>query len=277
MALWERLAGAVPAGVFLAATSATAQTAEIETHADWKRRPSSESVAEHYPVIAQVLAMQGQVVLSCTVDINGRSTPCAVARESPSALGFGRAALELAETFEFHPAFANGAPKPSEVRLPVTFDLPKEEAPPPPPAIPAAQRKLVASVVEAWSKEDFTNWMLGRTFETMTMDAKVDELIRTSAINRLFTAGVAHEPQLRAATIDAYSAYLPRRTIDALVAWSKGDQTLPSPEFGDEATEKIVLHLAPIMMDIRVDARKSLCELVDCRSPASSPMLAPEP
>ena len=81
----------------------------------------------HYPETGSTVAVTGLVELALTVDAKGNLTNLQVLSEEPPLLGFGNAALSDFNGARFIPAFRNGQPVESNVKIPV-FYKPSAEA-----------------------------------------------------------------------------------------------------------------------------------------------------
>src|SRR5215510_14675986 len=75
----------------------------------------------HYPETGSTVAVTGVVELSLNVDRKGNLTNLQVLSEEPPLLGFGNAALTDFGEAKFIPAFRNGQPVESNVKIPVYY------------------------------------------------------------------------------------------------------------------------------------------------------------
>lgn len=79
-----------------------------------------------YPRRALTRQREGEVSLLCIIEADG-SLQCRVESENPGGWGFGAAAERLSGQLRAHPVLADGRPSAgTEVRLPFSFELPKE-------------------------------------------------------------------------------------------------------------------------------------------------------
>lgn len=101
----------------LAASALSAQP--VETKAEWVRQPTAENVRGAAP--AQAKGAGGEVLLQCTVTVQGTLRDCRPQSETPSGLGFGNAAVVLSSQFLMKPATRAGQPVESRVAIPITF------------------------------------------------------------------------------------------------------------------------------------------------------------
>jgi protein TonB len=90
----------------------------VITHPVWIERPRNP--ARFYPREALMNGVEGEVVLDCVVEVNGR-LDCSVASETPLDRGFGAAALAIAAAHVMQPATQNGAPVRARYRMIVPF------------------------------------------------------------------------------------------------------------------------------------------------------------
>ena len=75
----------------------------------------------HYPETGSTVAVTGVVELVLDVDANGNLKNIQVLSEEPPLLGFGDAALSDFSGAKFIPAFRNGQPVESNVKIPVYY------------------------------------------------------------------------------------------------------------------------------------------------------------
>lgn len=102
-----------------------APRASVITNPDWLARPSWEDLAQAYPMAAARAEVQGQALLACEVNTEGRLVKCAVPFENPVGYGFGAAALSIADSFRMRPMTRDGVPVGGgAIRIPIRFGLP---------------------------------------------------------------------------------------------------------------------------------------------------------
>src|SRR5262245_6910342 len=75
----------------------------------------------HYPETGSTVAVTGVVDLALSVDAKGNLTDLQVSSEEPPLLGFGGAALSDFSGAKFIPAFRDGKPVESNVKIPVYY------------------------------------------------------------------------------------------------------------------------------------------------------------
>lgn len=119
------LRAAMMAAAFLGMQTASyAQSApgdHIVVPAKFKRLPTAEEMRDSYPAGAARNLNAAFTQLKCTIGIDGRLHDCTVENERPAGLGFGAAALSLAEFFSFTPKTVDGRAVPSELDLPINW------------------------------------------------------------------------------------------------------------------------------------------------------------
>jgi hypothetical protein len=79
----------------------------------------------HYPETGSTVAVTGVVELALSVDVRGNLKNIEVVSEEPPLLGFGNAALSDFSGAKFIPAFRNGQPVESNVKIPVYYKKPE--------------------------------------------------------------------------------------------------------------------------------------------------------
>lgn len=91
----------------------------------WTQRPTARRIADLYPQRALREGAGGRVVMDCTVQ-GDLSLACRVASETPSSMGFGRAALEASSAYRASPTLSNGANAVgAQARIAVSFQAPQ--------------------------------------------------------------------------------------------------------------------------------------------------------
>jgi TonB family protein len=83
--------------------------------------PDSKFTGLHYPETGSSVALIGVVELAVSIDAKGNLTSMKVVSEEPPLLGFGDAAISDFTGARFIPAFRNGQPVESNVKIPVYY------------------------------------------------------------------------------------------------------------------------------------------------------------
>ena len=81
----------------------------------------SQFTGLHYPETGSTVAVTGVVEFALNVDAKGNLTNLQVLSEDPPLLGFGDAALSDFSDAKFIPAFRNGQPVESNVKVPLFY------------------------------------------------------------------------------------------------------------------------------------------------------------
>jgi TonB family protein len=87
--------------------------------------PGSKFTGIHYPDTGTTVMLTGVVELALNVDAAGNLKNMQVVTEEPPYLGFGQAALSDFGGAKFIPAFRNGQPVESNVKIPVYYRPPR--------------------------------------------------------------------------------------------------------------------------------------------------------
>lgn len=90
----------------------------------WTSRPTARRIADLYPDAASRQGVGGRVELNCTVT-SALGLACGITNESPPGLGFGRAALSVANSYRVAPVLSDGAGAVgTRTRIAVQFQAP---------------------------------------------------------------------------------------------------------------------------------------------------------
>lgn len=122
----------VPTEVSSPAGTGTTPVAEpssppVIVRPDWVRKPSADQLMRAYPSAAIRTNTTGAVTLNCAVRVDGTLTDCSVRNETPSNMGFGRAAMSLSRFFRMSPQSVNGqAVDGARVNVTTRFTLPED-------------------------------------------------------------------------------------------------------------------------------------------------------
>jgi TonB family protein len=90
--------------------------------------PLAERIAALYPRAAVAQKVEGHAVLSCTVTPSYGVKDCWVASESPPAVGFGPAAVEIAKLITLSGPDRTHVHPGQSISLPIRFKLPAGKA-----------------------------------------------------------------------------------------------------------------------------------------------------
>lgn len=104
--------------VFALAGCATPQVARTTKLSRWSHLPSADEMSRTYPEEAFNKGVRvGTATLNCKLTATGHLTSCSVAGEAPQGLGFGAAALVVADKFVAKDLSSPG----TEVSIPITW------------------------------------------------------------------------------------------------------------------------------------------------------------
>lgn len=110
-------------GLGLLALLASEARGQTVVNPDWARRPTGDEVARYYPDEAVDKSIGGKVTIECSVATSGALKDCEVLSESPAGVGFGKAAVRMAQTvFRMTPQTVDGKPVDgARVKIPLNF------------------------------------------------------------------------------------------------------------------------------------------------------------
>lgn len=112
---------AIIAAIFSFAALLSASAQESATRARLLTELNAAAFNEHFPPIALATGQSGRVTLSCEIAADGASQ-CTAAEESPEGVGFGAAAVAMAQAWRFAPRMENGRTVASVLRVNVAFE-----------------------------------------------------------------------------------------------------------------------------------------------------------
>ncbi|HEV2532483.1 MAG TPA: TonB family protein [Phenylobacterium sp.] len=254
------------------APAAAAPPTRTITQPDWLQKPTGESMAEHYPVAAQALELEGSATIGCEVTAEGSLVRCKVLDEAPKDLGFGQASLAMANDFRMKPQSFNGQPVGGGyVRIPIMFRLPKGEdvagqapALPPPPRTPEDLQqaraltdvmRLVDGVMRRYADE-------AQKIETAP-EGSASGAARAGAAGALREAAEKHRGDIRDAYARALAAVFSHDEMAAITAFQAAyGQVIRDPEL-----QAIDIKLQAGSLGVLRDAaHAAFCAKRDCGS-----------
>ncbi|WP_374467895.1 TonB family protein [Phenylobacterium sp.] len=193
----------------------------LVTEPDWLRRPSGEDMADAYPMIGQVLEIEGRAVIACAVSTAGLLEGCSVVEEAPAAIGFGAASLELSRLFRMRPLSRDGEPVTGgTVRIPIAFRLPPPRPDPPTAGVPPTAAALAAgrAIVDGLEVIPAAQAHYEARAQTLitTTQTAAAEADRRAAAEALRAAVGARMPELREAYAAAFARALSEAELTAL-------------------------------------------------------------
>lgn len=228
----------VVAGLSLAATVASAEPRVI-TNPDWISRPSGALLAQHYPMLASMMEIEGKAQITCHVTEEGLLKACKVDSEDPPGFGFGAAAIATSSTFRMKPQTIDGQPVgDAVVCIPLRFVLPP--SPPPPAAAPplpstiteqtrtAALRIVGPGAAQIHAEYDA---QIVRLLANSKADA--DQATRQAAASALRASVARHADGLRQGMADAFLATLTPAEIHAIDAFEAAARSAPKDQLRD--------------------------------------------
>jgi TonB family protein len=97
----------------------------VITQPDWVAKPNLEDLRTLYPPEALKNRVEGRAIIHCDVNAEGALVACSVVKEDPLDLGFGDAAMRMANLFRMRPQTRDGLPTSGgKVNIPILFTLP---------------------------------------------------------------------------------------------------------------------------------------------------------
>jgi TonB family protein len=235
----------------------------------WIAAPSPSDLEMVRPQIDGVLGLDGVARLTCRITKAGALQACAVDEESPSGLGYGAAALQLARLYRLNPIQLAGA---QGRKVTVRVGIPAPELPEPFRApVGRSQRalELARAIVgeedpTAAARRDLEVNILGlqsrrpKSIDEKTYDAGID------AMRRGFEKAAA---TFIDQNLNAYAAALTEEQLSAWLAFTKSAAGKAQAE--RQEALGVVLNNAAMFVSAKVaaDARARFCKLQDCGTP----------
>lgn len=96
----------------------------------WRSPPPADAASRYSPRFANSIGVEGYVLLVCEVERVGPPDTCEVASESPTGLGYGAAALKIAQLGVLEPRHVDGKPSRGSLMFGLPF-LPQTPVPAP--------------------------------------------------------------------------------------------------------------------------------------------------
>ena len=119
----------------------------------WARTPTAAQVLEATPRGPGVIAMDASVRMECWVDDKGALRECKAGHEHPAGVGYGAAALKLAQAMSVVPTGPERTMAGARIQFTFPFPVPEDPPPTPPPASPA-ERTAAAEIMKYYPEAE---------------------------------------------------------------------------------------------------------------------------
>jgi TonB family protein len=249
------------------------------TNPDWSEKPTGEQMAAYYPHVAQAVGLSGRATISCEVTEVGQTVNCKVLSEQPLGMGFGGAAVELAQYFRMKPMQVDGTPVGgAHVTIPIKFLMPQ---PPPLPADAPAQGPAPTpkalelatriATINLHANDTDTLANEARTFIDREFAGQSLSEQEQAALDSFVAATVALLPQRVAALADRYASRLSETEladIDAFIESPSGKAWLA---FGTGDAEGSQADYIRMTQTIMADVRARFCAKYPCLPEDAAP------
>jgi protein TonB len=97
--------------------------ASVFARPEWIVRPTRAQMRPYFPRFAVQTRKDGSAALACQVDAGNRARHCYVLGETPTGIGFGRAAMGMSHLFRIRPPHRDGVPQyDAWVRIRIEFE-----------------------------------------------------------------------------------------------------------------------------------------------------------
>jgi TonB family protein len=236
----------------------------------WSRSPSEYTVNRAAVAPAGVVGLSGAVRMTCRAAKDGKLADCAADEELPKGLGYGAAAVKLAEHYRLSPILlaTGGAGRKVTVRVGFTpTTLPEAYAPPKPKsdAAVALARKLVAAndTVES-TRRNIEIQILG--FESKKAEG-VDPATYALLIDAYRDGALKAAEQVAEHQAKVWAAYRSEEDLAVIAAFQASPAGKAMRERNgalDVASRKAYAYVA---MKIVADARSMFCKTHECDGP----------
>lgn len=252
------------------------------TNPDWVQLPTGDQMARFYPPLANAMALNGLVRMACEVTKLGMVENCRIASETPTGMGFGAAALQMAGSFRMRPQTVNGAPvSGAAVVIPINFKMFGDEAPAPVevaadgPTPSAAQLALAlrlsaillsSEVIKG--REDMAATQIQQVADH-TPGTDPDQVAKAIAARR--DAYDAALPRWREIMAQAYARAFSQAELTQIVAFLESPPGRTWESKSGQIEQAVARSNQAWVLSIQTDAHKRFCAQTACPSEDSAP------
>lgn len=282
-ALFSPAAVMAAAPVALAGDAARPLDLPIEgavTQPSFITRPSADDMSRFYPEFARALKLPGRATLDCTISTLGIPEACSTSDETPTGMGFGKAALSLASIFRMRPKTVDGvAVGGGKFETVIHFALPPDEIPeaPPPPRYPsptpramALARRLAVVMNGAKRLADQAD-AIAKGFQTQfDNDPSTDPAesrARAIAIGSIKQAFSVSTPESTEGLAAVYAGNYSETELGPIVAFMESPAAQVWFDRQGQVNDAAKRVEAAYWIHARDEARRLLCEQIACSSP----------
>ncbi len=253
------------------------------TNPDWVQLPTGDQMAHFYPPLANALGINGVVRMTCEVTTLGMVENCRIASETPTGIGFGDAALQMASSFRMRPQMVNGAPVSGAlVTIPINFTMfgdqsaaaPESAAAAPPASVAqlAMARRLASAMFSPEASKARADQMVAQIQQVAERTPGADPDQSAKAMSAWRSAYEAAMPKWRELMAQAYARTYSQVELTQIAAFLESPAGQAWQSRSAEVEQNVARANQSWLLGIQQDAHKLFCEQTAC--PGEKPTMA---
>ena len=103
----------------------------VPPQVEWIRLPSGDDMRRYYPDLAERKGVEGRATIKCRINLRGTLEQCRIMAEVPTSLGFGQAAVAMADAGLFQMRSPRQFTEGTSMVVPISFKINRTTSLPP--------------------------------------------------------------------------------------------------------------------------------------------------